>query len=63
LAPWLKINPAIHIVEGMRDVLMYGVWPNWIALGVVGLLSVLAAIGGWMLIARFDPLFAKRIAR
>ncbi len=32
--PWLKLNPAIHVVEGMRDVLMYGVWPNWTALGV-----------------------------
>ena len=42
---------------------MYGVWPNWAALGVVGLLSVLVAAGGCMLIARFDPLFAKRIAR
>ncbi len=63
MVPWLKLNPAIHIVEGMRDVLMYGVWPNWTALGVVGLLSVLVAGGGWLLIRRFDPLFAKRIAR
>jgi lipopolysaccharide transport system permease protein len=63
VGPWLKFNPAIHIVEGMRDVLMYGVWPNWVALGVVGLVSVLAAVGGWVLIGRFDPLFAKRIAR
>ncbi len=63
VGPWLKYNPAIHIVEGMRDVLMYRVWPNWTALGTVGLLSVLAVAGGWLLIARFDPLFAKRIAR
>ncbi len=63
VVPWLKLNPAIHVVEGMRDVLMYGVWPNWAALGLVGLLSVLGAAGGVALIGRFDPLFAKRIAR
>ena len=63
VGPWLKYNPALHIVEGMRDVLMYGVWPNWTALGVVALLSVLGTAGGFLLIRRFDPLFAKRIAR
>jgi len=61
--PWLKLNPAIHLVEGMRDVLMYGVWPNWAALGAVASVSLLATAAGWMLFAHFDPLFAKRIAR
>jgi lipopolysaccharide transport system permease protein len=63
VVPWLKLNPAVHIVEGMRDALMHGVWPNWTALGAGGLLSVLVTAGGWALVGHFDPLFAKRIAR
>ena len=63
IGPWLKVNPVVHVVEGMRDALMYGRWPSWGPLVLMGLASLVVAAGGWMLIGRFDPLFAKRIAR
>ncbi len=60
---FLQFNPAIPIINAMRDALMYQRWPSWGLLGVVGAVSGIAALSGWMLITRLDPLFAKRIAR
>jgi lipopolysaccharide transport system permease protein len=34
------LNPLTLIVQSTRQVLMYGQWPDWIALGTVTLLSM-----------------------
>ena len=36
----LLLNPLALIIESVRQVLMYGQWPGWIALGIVTLLSM-----------------------
>ena len=36
----LLLNPLALIVQSVRQVLMYGQWPNWFALGLVTLLSM-----------------------
>jgi lipopolysaccharide transport system permease protein len=40
--PILLLNPLTSIVQSARQVLMYGQWPNWCALGSVTLLSMVA---------------------
>ncbi len=59
----LGLNPMVHLVKEMRAVLMHHQWPELSVLGLVLLVSLAAAAAGWALIGRFDPLFAKRIAR
>ena len=59
----LRFNPAIPIIDGFRDVLMYGRWPQWTDLFVVTSLSIGGIVIGLMLLSRFDLLFAKRIAQ
>jgi lipopolysaccharide transport system permease protein len=36
----LLFNPLALIIESVRQVLMYGQWPGWAALGIVTLLSI-----------------------
>jgi lipopolysaccharide transport system permease protein len=38
----LSLNPMLHVIEAYRDVLMRGEWPDWIALTVVLLVSLVA---------------------
>ena len=60
---WLQFNPMVGVIASFRDVLMYARWPAWNDLALVSLLSFEMALFGILLIARFDPLFAKRITR
>jgi len=30
-----RLNPVLHLLEGYRDVLLYGVWPSWGGLAAV----------------------------
>jgi lipopolysaccharide transport system permease protein len=59
----LRYNPAIYIVDGFRDILMYNKWPQWEGLAATALFSLVGIAFGVALIRRFDPLYAKRIAR
>ncbi|MEO6155414.1 MAG: ABC transporter permease [Thermomonas sp.] len=48
LRPWIYLNPISFIVEQVRDVLMFGVLPDWAGLGVYSAVSVLVAwLGFW----------------
>lgn len=40
LRPILLFNPLTSIVQSARQVLMFGQWPDWFALGIVTLLSM-----------------------
>lgn len=59
----LGLNPMVHLVKAMRAVLMHHQTPDLSMLGLVLAASLAAAAAGWALVRRFDPLFAKRIAR
>lgn len=44
----LKLNPLVVLIEEARNVLVYGIFPNWIALLFLSVLSSLVAwIGFW----------------
>lgn len=45
---WLKLNPLVLVITESRNTLVYGLPPDWIALGVVYLLGLgVAAFGFW----------------
>ncbi len=45
--PWILLNPLTFIIEQTRAVLVWGQLPNWMGLGVYGVLSVLMAWTGY----------------
>jgi lipopolysaccharide transport system permease protein len=57
----LELNPIAVIVDQARGAFLYGVWPNFVSLGVVFVLSVLAAIVGYWFFMRTKPGFADVI--
>ncbi len=46
LAPLLNLNPLSYVVEGYRDLLLLGRFPNLAGLGWLGLFSVVAFLAG-----------------
>lgn len=48
LQPYLLLNPLSIPVEAFRDVTLFGVMPNWTALGYYSLVALIVAwLGGW----------------
>ena len=58
---FLHYNPAVHLVEAFRDVLMYSRMPDWSVLGRITIVSLLLLAGGLYLHERFNLLYAKRV--
>jgi lipopolysaccharide transport system permease protein len=45
---WLRLNPLVFIITESRNVLIFGVMPNWTSLAIVLILSfIIAASGFW----------------
>ncbi|TJV24022.1 MAG: ABC transporter permease [Mesorhizobium sp.] len=47
LQPWLSLNPLAIPVESFRDVVLFGVEPNWLALGCYSLVAIVVASLGY----------------
>lgn len=47
LQPWLSLNPLAIPVESFRDVVIFGIQPNWTALGYYSLVSAAVAFLGY----------------
>lgn len=47
LQPWLSLNPLAIPVESFRDVVLFGVQPNWAALADYSLVAIVAAFLGY----------------
>ncbi|RWP83401.1 ABC transporter permease [Mesorhizobium sp.] len=47
LQPWLSLNPLAIPVESFRDVVVFGVQPNWAALGNYSLVAIGVAFLGY----------------
>jgi len=46
--PWVLCNPLTFIIEQSREVLVWGHPPNWVGLGIYGLVSVIIAWLGYI---------------
>jgi len=59
VASYLRFNPAVHILEGFRAVLMHNHWPDWQPLAMVAMASILLTLIGIHLIYRNDTGYPK----
>lgn len=57
----LMLNPLTLIVESLRDVMLLGVAPDWLALTVYALLALLSAVLGLWVFNRLRPYFSEVI--
>lgn len=54
----LLLNPLTVVIEGLRDVLIAGTRPDWNALGLLWLVSLLVLLFGWWWFQRLREGFA-----
>jgi lipopolysaccharide transport system permease protein len=47
MRPWLMANPLTFIIEQMREVLIWGHFPNWLGLGAYTLVATVIAWAGY----------------
>ncbi|MER8570071.1 MULTISPECIES: ABC transporter permease [unclassified Mesorhizobium] len=47
LQPWLSLNPLAIPVEDFRNVVLFGVQPNWTALGSYSIIAIVVAFFGY----------------
>ncbi len=57
--PYFYLNPMANLIEAYRDILMYGLWPDWAAISKVGLFALVGVYGAQLLIRRFDYLYPR----
>ncbi|MEO5622872.1 MAG: ABC transporter permease [Dokdonella sp.] len=55
----LELNPVAVIMDAARGILMHGLWPNWIGLAKVSVVSLGACLIGAAVVARLAPRYPK----
>ncbi len=58
---WLRLNPLVLIISESRNVLVFGVLPNWIALGMAFLVGLGMALAGFWWFQKMRKGFADVI--
>ncbi len=59
LKGWMALNPVAVIMDNTRDILMYGLWPSWVGLSKVALISLGACALGIFIVHRLSPRYPK----
>lgn len=59
--PWLKLNPLTYIIEESRNVLLFGLSPQWGSLTVAMLIGLAIAVGGFWFFQKTRKGFADVI--
>ncbi len=55
----VELNPMVSIINGFRDVLMNGRWPDWVALAWVALFSLAVYAVAYAILRHFDRIYPK----
>jgi len=58
---YLNLNPMVGIINSYREIILEGIWPNWILLATVSSISLIVLTIGWLLLRHFDRTYAKVI--
>lgn len=61
LRPWLQLNPLVVPVENLRRVLLWGLPPEWGALGILTLCSLVFMVAGYVWFMKIKGAFADVI--
>lgn len=57
--PYLRLNPMASLIEGFRQILLHGLWPDFSALAIIGIFSLVLIFSGFFLLRRFDSIYPK----
>jgi lipopolysaccharide transport system permease protein len=60
---YLYLNPMVTIIESYRNILLYGIMPDWEMLAIISLLSLTAIIIAFGMLKYFDKTYAKYLIR
>ena len=56
---YFYLNPMANLIEDYRNVLMYGLWPDWYTLGLIGTVSLVCIFFSLKLINRYDYIYPR----
>lgn len=59
LSTLMALNPVAVIMADARGILMHGLWPNWVGLGKVVLISLIACAIGVTAVLKLAPRYPK----
>lgn len=59
IRPYFYLNPLAVIIEEYRNILIHGQWPNWMALGLVCLFTIIGLVLVIALIRRYDHVYPR----
>jgi lipopolysaccharide transport system permease protein len=62
LSTLMAYNPVMVVMDDTRDILMYGLWPNWVGLWKVAVISIGALFVGMAFVRRLAPRYPKLAA-
>lgn len=62
LSTIMAYNPVMVVMDDTRDILMYGLWPNWVGLWKVAVISIGALLVGIFFVRRLAPRYPKLAA-
>ena len=57
----LSLNPMAVIIDSYRAVLLHDIWPDWVAIGKVAVISVAIIIAALLFYRRFDHTYPKLV--
>lgn len=55
----LNLNPMTHVITAYRDILYYQQMPNWVNLGILFLIGIIATMIGYRIFKRLERNFAE----
>ncbi len=61
LSQWLQLNPIVVLLDGWRDVIMRGLWPDTSRLVIVALMSSVALIVGQRIFVQHSRRFVEEL--
>ena len=57
----LKLNPMAHVVEAYRSIFYYQAMPNFKALGIIAIGSIILCIIGYKIFKKLEKRFAEEV--
>lgn len=58
---YFYLNPMANMIEAYREILMFGNWPDWMALLKVGVFAIMTLYVAQSLIRKFDHIYPRII--
>lgn len=55
----IALNPVATLLDAARGILMHGLWPDWLALAKVAVISAATCLAGMAVVLRLAPRYPK----